>query len=213
MQVLILAPNIGDYPSKLSYETMVRVYKDAKKLGKDVALLEKNGVNPISFYSFLSFIKPKVKIIVYGGHGTPISWVGQWILLHVLAPYGFGEVPMVKGRILAGVPTCDAGRMLGPIAAKSGAVFVGSIDTMWAGAGPGLSGYKGYDYAKDFMKTWYTFHITLITTGCVEDAYEAYRSLVLELIEKYEEERYNDWEWHAWALNENLRKLRIYYPE
>lgn len=106
MQVLIIAPKSGDYPTKLSYRMLYMVYKDAKRYGLDVSLLEEELANPITLQSFLHFIKPKTKIIIYGGHATPISWVGQWILLHLLAPYGIKKVPGVKGRILAGLPAC-----------------------------------------------------------------------------------------------------------
>ena len=215
MQAIIIAPKTGDYPTQLSYRMLQKVYTDAKKYGLDVVMLDENLANPITFQSFLHFIKPKTKIIIYGGHATPISWVGQWILLHVLAPYGLPDnVPGVKGRILASLPACEPAKILGVLAIKSGAeAFVGSVDFMWAGAGPGLPGYRGYNYADDFIDTWYRFHITLLTTRDVDRAYEVYRNTVESYIERYEEEKPNDWEWHVWALKENLVKIRVFKHE
>jgi len=185
---------------------MIEVYKFAKKKGEAI-LLEKDFANPISFFS----LGRRAEIICYGGHGTPVSWVGQWILFHILAPYGLKRVPFVRGKILAGIPCCQAGKILGPLTIRSGAkAFIGSVDYMWAGLGP-EAGWDGYNYAKDFIKTWVTLHTTLIETKDPEIAVETYKNLCLEFAEKYELQKPDEeWEYHAWAMRENCEKVKLF---
>ena len=209
MKVTVIAPLLRlDYPTKLSHRAMIKVYLWAKKNGYDVILLESEFANPISFFS----VGRKGSIVCYGGHATPVSWVGQWILFHLLAPYGIKKVPGVKGKILASIPACQPAKILGPLAVRSGAkAFIGSVDYMWAGMGPDI-GWEGYNYAKDFVDTWVTFHTELIRTQDPEHALSVYKSKCHEYAEKYEAEKPDsEWEYHAWAMKENSEKIRLFW--
>ena len=208
MRILIAAPKIhGDYPTSLSYRLMVDIYRFARNKGFDVLLLEGYNANPISFFLNVS----KFDVVSYGGHASPISLVGQFIMAHMLAPYGFNRIPKIKDKVIISCPACEPGSVLGPMAIKSGArVFFGSTELMWAGMEPGMSKGITYNFSRDFLKTWFTLHTTYYLTKDPDEALESYRNIINFYIDKYKKEQPEGWEWHVWALEQNRDYMTLF---
>ena len=132
----------------------------------------------LSLFYYLYKFKPH--FVVYAGHGSRDSWVGNDIIFRLVTE---DNADWLEKRIAVSAPACSSASVLGKVVVNRGGLsFLGSTDIMY-GAFPAPE----HNYTEDFIKGYFIGIKSFLTNNItLREAYEIYKKYWIDLSNYYE---------------------------
>ncbi|MEM3905633.1 MAG: hypothetical protein QXQ95_08710 [Thermofilum sp.] len=202
MAKILVVASWHDVPTTISAYSAVSVAEKLLSKGHEVDLAFGMSASRIPLMVYLSL--KNYDMIVYSGHGTDNTWVGNDLLFGMIST---DNVDVLRGRIAIGIPVCLSARVLGPEAVRKGALsFMGSKDLMWC-AFPEVD----HNYMEDFIDCWQTPVLEVADGATVKEAYDCYVEKCKSYLDLYESkiDVWHNADWYYEALEKNMEYYTV----
>jgi len=179
-----MIPRVLVIASHMDFITTVSAYgasKFAKYLArKGIRVKFLYGITATRIPLLLALHSFKPHVVVYSGHGTRDSWVGNDIIFKLI---GKDNADWLQKRVAVSAPACFSAVTLGNIVVEEGAyAFLGALDVMY-GAFPSVE----HNYMKDFVNGFFAGIKEFITENItLNEALKIYKSYWDDLVRLYE---------------------------
>ena len=147
-----------------------------------------------------------LSLLVYAGHGTEKSFVGEDLVFHM---FRTGDVrPAIKNKIIVAIPACFTAKELGPKCIEMGArTFIGATDSMFAA----FDNEHHRFFSEDWIGHHMAFYEVLFRGGTVGEALSAYKERGHYYVRMYRTQLawVPDADWHTMAFNQNVEVITL----
>ncbi len=177
-KLLILAP-VFDMPTVISYKAAKILFQTCLDHQVPALCLEGIHANPVAFEYIMLKYRPDA--ILYFGHGTDDSIVGEFLFAPLISQY---NMDLLKGTGIIAM-ACSAAKELGKQAVQFGVTsFLGNVSPVFAGI-PTTEN----NYMDDFIKIWLKEPFMILQGHTFQQAYNDTRQAWKDLFASYKKRK------------------------